>query len=117
MIKKINLTHSFIFFIIVNLFIFLNLIFSNFSITPFGCLLLILLIGVTHGSLDRVKGKKLLHHYNIGNTLYFYMTYILYCFFDHNFMAYFSSSTINHFPNCGCLSFWQGRHPIFSTLH
>jgi hypothetical protein len=60
MIKKINLTHSFIFFIIVNLFIFLNLIFSNFSITPFGCLLLILLIGVTHGSLDHLKGKKII---------------------------------------------------------
>src|SRR6056300_33156 len=76
MIKKINLTHSFIFFIIVNLFIFLNLIFSNFSITPFGCLLLILLIGVTHGSLDHLKGKKLLSHYNISNTFYFYIAYI-----------------------------------------
>src|SRR6056300_1556171 len=76
MIKKINLTHSFIFFIIVNLFVFLNLIFSNFSITPFGCLLLILLIGVTHGSLDHVKGKKLLGNYNISNTFYFYIAYI-----------------------------------------
>jgi Brp/Blh family beta-carotene 15,15'-monooxygenase len=76
MIKKINLTHSFIFFIIVNLFIFLNLIFSNFSIKPFGCLLLILLIGVTHGSLDHIKGKKLLRHYNISNTFYFYIAYI-----------------------------------------
>jgi Brp/Blh family beta-carotene 15,15'-monooxygenase len=76
MIKKINLTHSFIFFIIVNLFIFLNLIFSNFSITPFRCLLLILLIGVTHGSLDHIKGKKLLRHYNISNTFYFYIAYI-----------------------------------------
>src|SRR5210317_641748 len=76
MIKKINLTHSFIFFIIVNLFIFLNLIFSNFSITPFRCLLLILLIGVTHGSLDHVKGKKLLHHYKVSNTFYFYIAYI-----------------------------------------
>jgi Brp/Blh family beta-carotene 15,15'-monooxygenase len=76
MIKKINLTHSFIFFIIVNLFIFLNLIFSNFSITPFRCLLLILLIGVTHGSLDHLKGKKLLSHYNISNTFYFYIAYI-----------------------------------------
>jgi Brp/Blh family beta-carotene 15,15'-monooxygenase len=76
MIKKINLTHSFIFFIIINLFIFFNLIFSNFSITPFGCLLLILLIGVTHGSLDHLKGKKLLSHYNISNTFYFYIAYI-----------------------------------------
>ncbi|MDC0416034.1 Brp/Blh family beta-carotene 15,15'-dioxygenase [Candidatus Pelagibacter sp.] len=76
MIKKINLTHSFIFFIIINLFIFLNLIFSNFSITPFRCLLLILLIGVTHGSLDHLKGKKLLSHYNISNTFYFYIAYI-----------------------------------------
>jgi Brp/Blh family beta-carotene 15,15'-monooxygenase len=39
-------------------------------------LLLILLIGVTHGSLDHLKGKKLLSHYNISNTFYFYIAYI-----------------------------------------
>jgi beta-carotene 15,15'-dioxygenase len=60
MIKKINLNHSFIFFLLVNLLISLNLIFFNFSISPLVCLILILLIGVTHGSLDHLKGKKLL---------------------------------------------------------
>jgi Brp/Blh family beta-carotene 15,15'-monooxygenase len=39
-------------------------------------LLLILLIGVTHGSLDHLKGKKLLSHYNISNIFYFYIAYI-----------------------------------------
>ena len=38
--------------------------------------MLILLIGVTHGSLDHLKGKKLLSHYNISNTFYFYIAYI-----------------------------------------
>jgi len=76
MIKKINLNHSFIFFLLVNLLISLNLIFFNFSISPFVCLILILLIGVTHGSLDHLKGKKLLKLYNIKNTFYFYIAYI-----------------------------------------
>jgi Brp/Blh family beta-carotene 15,15'-monooxygenase len=41
------------------------------------CLLLILIIGVSHGSLDHIKGKKLLELFNIKSNYIFYITYIL----------------------------------------
>ena len=75
-IKKINLTHSFIFFLAVNIFCFL--IFKyNSNISSILCFLLILILGVSHGSLDHIKGKKLLKLFNIKSTYIFYITYIL----------------------------------------
>jgi Brp/Blh family beta-carotene 15,15'-monooxygenase len=41
------------------------------------CLLLILIVGVSHGSLDHIKGKKLLELFNIKSNYIFYITYIL----------------------------------------
>ena len=41
------------------------------------CLLLILIIGVSHGSLDHIKGKKLLSLFNIKSTYLFYIMYII----------------------------------------
>ena len=76
-IKKINLTHSFIFFLFSNIFSVIILKFNNFNISPFICLLLILTIGVSHGSLDHVKGKKLFNILNINNIAIFYFSYIL----------------------------------------
>ncbi|MDC3007384.1 hypothetical protein OAY86_03405, partial [Candidatus Pelagibacter sp.] len=37
---------------------------------------LILIIGVSHGSLDHLKGKKLLKILQIDNIFIFYLTYI-----------------------------------------
>ena len=76
-IKKINLNHSFIFFFVVNIFCILMFKFSNLNISSILCLLLILIIGVSHGSLDHIKGKKLLALFNIKSTYIFYLTYIL----------------------------------------
>ncbi len=76
-IKKINLNHSFIFFFVVNLFCILLFKFNNLNISSILCLLLILIIGVSHGSLDNIKGKKLLRLFNIKSTYIFYITYIL----------------------------------------
>ncbi len=76
-IKKINLNHSFIFFFIVNIFCILLFKFNNFNISSILCLLLILIIGVSHGSLDHIKGKKLLKLFNIKSNYIFYITYIL----------------------------------------
>jgi len=76
-IKKINLNHSFIFFFVVNIFCILLLKFNNLNISSILCLLLILIIGVSHGSLDHIKGKKLLRLYNIKSTYIFYLTYLL----------------------------------------
>ena len=76
-IKKINLNHSFIFFFVVNTFCSLLLRYNNFNISSILCLLLILIIGVSHGSLDHIKGKKLLELFNIKSNYIFYITYIL----------------------------------------
>ncbi len=76
-IKKINLNHSFIFFFVVNIFCILMFKFSNLNISSIFCLLLILIIGISHGSLDHIKGKKLIALLNIKSTYIFYLTYIL----------------------------------------
>jgi len=76
-IKKINLNHSFIFFFVVNILCILLFKFNNLNISSIFCLFLILIIGVSHGSLDHIKGKKLLELFNIKSTYIFYITYIL----------------------------------------
>ena len=75
-IRKINLSHSFIFFFAINIFCFLMFKFTS-SISSILCLLLILILGVSHGSLDHIKGKKLLKLLNIKSPYVFYITYIL----------------------------------------
>ncbi len=76
-IKKINLNHSFIFFFFTNIFCILLFKFNNLNISSILCLFLILSIGVSHGSLDHIKGKKLLSLFNIKSTYIFYIIYIL----------------------------------------
>ena len=76
-IKKINLNHSFIFFFAVNIFSILIFKFNNINFSTILCLFLILTIGVSHGSLDHIKGKKLLELFNIQHTYLFYLLYIL----------------------------------------
>jgi len=75
-IKKINLKHSFIFFLLCNIFSILTFKITYFTISPFICLLLILSIGVSHGSLDNEKGRKLFQIFHINNFFIFYLSYI-----------------------------------------
>ena len=75
-IKKINQNHSFIFFLFCNIFSLVIFKVNNFIISPLICLLLILVIGVSHGSLDHVKGKKLFKIFNIKGFSIFYFSYI-----------------------------------------
>ena len=76
-IKKINLNHSFIFFILCNIFSIIAFKVDYFTISPLICLFLILSIGVSHGSLDNLKGRKLFQIYGINNFIIFYLSYIL----------------------------------------
>ena len=76
-IKKINFNHSFIFFIFCNIFSLITFVINNFTVSPLICLLLILSIGISHGSLDNLKGKKLLKIFGINNFFIFYILYIL----------------------------------------
>ena len=51
--------------------------FINNNTTNLICFFLIATIGVSHGSLDNYKGKKLLKFYSLKNSIIFYSSYIL----------------------------------------
>ena len=76
-IKKINFRHSFIFFLFCIISPLMIFKINNFDISPLICLFLILIIGVSHGSLDNLKGRKLLKILGIENIFIFYFMYIL----------------------------------------
>ena len=75
-IKRINFNHSFIFFLFCNILSLITFINNNLIISPLICFLLILSIGVSHGSLDNMKGKKLFEIFKINNFLIFYLSYV-----------------------------------------
>ena len=74
MSKKIDFMHSLIFF---NFCIMLSAItfIQNQNFLLF-CLFLIISLGISHGSLDNLKGKKLLKIYKIKQIEKFYFSYI-----------------------------------------
>ena len=76
-IKKINLNHSFIFFLFCNIVSLIVLKFINFNISSLICLFLILIIGVSHGSLDHEKGKKLFKILNIKSISFSSHNYLI----------------------------------------
>ena len=76
-IKKINLYHSLFFFLLVNIFSLIIDQNKNLIISHVICLFLILTIGISHGSLDHIKGKKLLKILKIDNIYLFFLVYIL----------------------------------------
>ena len=75
--KKINFNHSFIFFLVCNIFSLIAFKFNSLTISPFICLLLILSIGISHGSLDNLKGRKLFQIFKFKKFYIFYLAYIL----------------------------------------
>ena len=75
-IKRINFNHSFIFFLFCNILSLITFINNNLIISPLICFLLILSIGVSHGSLDNIKGKKLFEIFKINNFFIFYLSYV-----------------------------------------
>ena len=75
-LKRINFNHSFIFFLSCNILSLFFLSIDKFTILPLICLFLIFSIGVSHGSLDHLKGKKLIKILKIENILVFYLIYM-----------------------------------------
>ena len=80
-IKKINFNHSFVFFLLCNIFSLTAIKFNILSISPIICLFLILSIGISHGALDNLKGKKLFQIFGINNFFIFYLSYVLIALF------------------------------------
>ena len=75
MIKKINYNHSLVFFISCIFLSSFDYLRSNSFILI--CFFLILILGVSHGALDNIKGRKLIKILKIKNISYFYLLYIL----------------------------------------
>ncbi|MAJ86285.1 MAG: hypothetical protein CL687_04965 [Candidatus Pelagibacter sp.] len=73
--EKINFKHSIIFFNFCILISPLYLI-SNFE-PVILCLFLILILGISHGALDNIKGEKLLKLFGYKQSIAFYFIYII----------------------------------------
>ena len=72
---KINFKHSVIFF---NFCILISPIYLLLNFEPIiFCLFLILILGICHGALDNIKGKKLLKLFGYKSIISFYFAYIL----------------------------------------
>ena len=73
--KAINFKHSIIFF---NLCILISPFYLMLNYEPIIlCLFTILIIGISHGSLDNIKGKKLLKLFGYNSGLLFYSIYLI----------------------------------------
>ena len=73
--NAINFKHSIIFF---NLCILISPFYLVFNYEPIIlCLFTILIIGISHGSLDNIKGKKLLKIFGYKSDILFYSIYLI----------------------------------------
>ena len=76
--ERINFNHSIIFF---SLCIFISPFYHILNFEPIiFCLFLILILGISHGALDNIKGKKLLKIFGYKSIISFYLAYILISF-------------------------------------
>ena len=73
--EKISFRHSVIFF---NFCIFVSPFYFILNFEPIlVCLFLILILGISHGALDYIKGKKLLKLFGYKLSFSFYLVYVL----------------------------------------
>ena len=73
----INFKHSIVFF---NLCILVSPLNKIIDINLIICLFLILIIGISHGSLDNIKGRKLLKIFGFKSEYIFYIIYLIISF-------------------------------------
>ena len=103
MLKKIDFIHSLIFF---NICIFLSSISliknQDFLIV---CLSLIMIIGISHGSLDNLKGRKLLKIFKIKEIEKFYISYVCLSVFIILFWILFPNFLLAIFLLLACYHF------------
>ena len=75
--NNINKSHTALLFSLSLFFLIFNIDIQVISI-PVICFFLIATIGVSHGSLDYIKGAKLLKIFQIKNKLSFYLIYVFF---------------------------------------
>ena len=120
--SDINFKHSIIFF---NLCILISPIYLILNYEPIIlCLFLILIIGISHGSLDNIKGKKLLRLFGYKSELFFYSVYlmislliiILWLMFPNTVLLLFLIVAAYHFGKEDTVFSFKGRFLIAECL-
>ena len=94
-VAKLSSKHSgfFILFVICLIILSKTFFVSDNSIIVIVCFFLIATIGVSHGSLDNLKGEKLLKKYKIKHKFLFYLFYIFLAFITvviWNYLPFFT---------------------------
>ncbi len=89
---KINFKHSLIFF---NFCILISPLYIMLNIEPIIlCLFLILILGISHGALDNIKGKRLLKLLGYKSIINFYLVYIMVSLFIIFFWLVFPNTVL-----------------------
>ena len=90
--ENINFKHSIVFF---NFCILISPIYITLNFEPvIFCLFLILILGISHGALDNIKGKKLLKFLGYKEIISFYLGYILVSFLIIIFWLVFPNTVL-----------------------
>ena len=112
---KIALDHSLFFFALAIISIITIKFFSILNdFIYLICFFLISTIGIAHGALDNLKGKKLLKIYKIKNIIFFYLFYILLALFVATSWISFPGLTLFIFLIIACYHF--GKEDTFFFL-
>ena len=83
--ENINFKHSIIFF---NFCILISPLYLMFNFEPvIFCLFLILILGISHGALDNIKGKKLLKLFGYKQTVSFLSCLYINFIIDNNILV------------------------------
>ncbi len=133
--ENINFKHSITFF---NFCILISPLYLMFKVEPVVfCLFLILILGISHGALDNIKGKKLLKLLGYKHIVSFYLGYtlissliiILWLIFPNSILLLFLIMAAYHFGKedtvfsfrkkffiSECLFFFKGSTVIMAPL-
>ncbi len=120
--ERINFKHSIIFF---NFCILISPIYLTLNFEPIiFCLFLILILGISHGALDNIKGKKLLKFFGYKKIIYFYLSYIFISFliiifwliFPNTILLLFLVVAAYHFGKEDTVFFFKKKYLISEFL-
>ena len=78
---------------------------ENHDHTNIVCLFLILTLGISHGALDNIKGKKVLKFFGLSSILIFYLSYIFVALSIIILWSIFSTFTLVLFLIIACYHF------------
>ena len=87
----------------------------NLFFTVPVCFFLILTMGISHGALDHIKGRKVLNFYNLNNISIFYISYLIISIFILIFWLFLPTITLSIFLLVASYHFGKEDSEIMKT--